>query len=68
MQPPPHPRSVKVLGEADSDGEESALSWVDKMRQKEEEKKMAEERVCWGVGCTSGINWLRKNYLFCVCV
>ena len=38
-------RSVKALGEADSDEDDSALSWVDKMRQKEEEKRLAQERV-----------------------
>ena len=39
------PRSVKALGEVDSDEDDSALSWVDKMRQKEEEKRLAQERV-----------------------
>ena len=38
-------RSVKALGEVDSDEDDSALSWVDKMRQKEEEKRLAQERV-----------------------
>lgn len=38
-------RSVKALGKADSDEDDSALSWVGKMRQKEEEKRLAQERV-----------------------
>ena len=52
----PHasPRSVKALGEADSDDDSSALSWVDKMRQKEEEKKLAQERVSWESSVAGG--------------
>ena len=68
----PHasPRSVKALGEADSDDDGSALSWVDKMRQKEEEKKLAQERVSWessvaGGGCRA---LLEEGALSCLYV
>lgn len=39
--------SVKSLGAAgDSDDEQDAKSWVKKSRQKELERKQAEQRVC----------------------
>ena len=61
------PRSVKALGEADSDGEGSALSWVDKMRQKDEEKRMAQERVRW-CGWLEAVGLLLEEGLLCFSV
>lgn len=51
--------SVKTLGEADEeevvDGDEDTLSWVAKMRNKDEAKKKAEKKV-------------RYRFLICQCV
>lgn len=41
----PPQRVIKGLGESDSE-DESATAWVQKSRQVQKEKEMAEKRVC----------------------
>lgn len=42
----PSHSGVKTLGSADDEKDNSAASWVIRMRMLEEEKKKAEKKVC----------------------
>ncbi len=49
-------RKIKTLGESDSDGESSALSWVKQSRKVQEEKQKAKQRVKHSEICTVANN------------